>query len=472
MAISYFTLVYSYGYPAQILWDETYFVAAVQRYLGGYMFMENHPPLGKLLMTFGEYLLHPNAGLDLSALTKTDTVSELPGGYSMAGIRFMPVVFAWMSCLVFYTFCGVVLRRPWPAFALSLPYVLQNAVIRHFQSAMLDGIQICFLLCALAVLASAWRCEPGEVQTKHNLSLGFFLGCALSVKMNAIVFLLVPPILAFRQAAAAQAAARTRVKHWIHSMWTMGATLTAVFFLSWYVHFSIGTKVIGDEYFGASESYKSILASNATSSLLAFPIMLRDSFNFSVKYNRGVPRLNECDPNENGSAPVRWLVGGKTIKYGWTSEGNKTRYFYLVPNPIGWWYGTASIALAIALIIGGILYRTPIEDRDSFSLLCLITLLYSCYMAMLSQMERAMYLYHYFVPLVLSLVAGVILFRYLFESEFPRRKFVVNCALLLFSLQIAGGFLYMRKLTYGLPVAPYEVLERAWLATWQLEPNR
>ena len=52
-ALSFFTYFHNYSTPQAFFWDENYHVASAQKYLNGVFFMEQHPPLGKLLIAAG-----------------------------------------------------------------------------------------------------------------------------------------------------------------------------------------------------------------------------------------------------------------------------------------------------------------------------------------------------------------------------------------------------------------------------------
>ena len=80
---SYFTYFHRYAYPAAPFWDENYHIASAQKDLNGIFFMELHPPLGKLLIALGEWLLHPN-GIT-SWFVSADYASRFPEGFSFAG---------------------------------------------------------------------------------------------------------------------------------------------------------------------------------------------------------------------------------------------------------------------------------------------------------------------------------------------------------------------------------------------------
>ena len=98
-----FHLFQNYDYPPSVFWDENYHIASAEKYLTGVMFMEAHPPLGKLFVALGEYIIHPNDSINKSDFTQTDYIKDFPAGYSFAGVRFFSALFAWLSAIVFST---------------------------------------------------------------------------------------------------------------------------------------------------------------------------------------------------------------------------------------------------------------------------------------------------------------------------------------------------------------------------------
>src|SRR5690625_3661165 len=71
LALSLLVYLPQYTSPQALYWDENYHVTSAQKHLDGVMYMETHPPLGKLLMAASEKALGVNADLDKSALTRT-----------------------------------------------------------------------------------------------------------------------------------------------------------------------------------------------------------------------------------------------------------------------------------------------------------------------------------------------------------------------------------------------------------------
>ncbi len=100
--LGFFTYFYNYWYPPKQFWDENYHIASAQKYIDKVMFMEPHPPLGKMLIALGEVLLHPNKKIDKSSFDKTDYIKHFPKGMSFAGYRLFPAFFAWLNVALFF----------------------------------------------------------------------------------------------------------------------------------------------------------------------------------------------------------------------------------------------------------------------------------------------------------------------------------------------------------------------------------
>src|SRR5207244_629675 len=98
------------------------------------------------------------------------------------------------------------------------------------------------------------------------------------------------------------------------------------------------------------------------------------------------------------------------INYRWETPDSKSyRYLYLVPNPAVWWLAFAGLVMAVGLLGSSVLvqFRTPLKHRF---LLIVFLGLYLAYMGAISRIDRVLYLYHYFIPLVLSFIIFALVF--------------------------------------------------------------
>ena len=463
--LAYFTYVHNYWHPPQLFWDENYHIASAQKYLNGVHFMEPHPPLGKLLIAWGEKIVDGNA-LD-NQFIGTDYGRKIPEGFSFAGYRLFPTILAWLTAIVVYLIFLQILKHPIFAVLLSFLYVFDNALIVHSRGAMLESTLLFFCLSMILitlVLVEKWK----EQRWRRICStlLGFCFACALATKVNALVMILVFPYFIWQC--------------WGHKkeIWEMlGLSLIGFlipYFAIWQTHFALGTKVIKTlpdrGYYQASETYKGLIDEGKTRNPMYFPVMLRDSWAFLPHYQRGVPKLDLCKSGENGSPFFLWPIGARTINYRWeTPDSNEYLYLYLQSNPVGWLFGLTGVILTASLVIGSFLLplKKPLEYRPQ---LILFLGLYIGYMGAMSMITRVMYLYHYFPPLVFSFcLLGMsikeinIVGKWKVEEAF-RTSLVLTIAALTFV-----SFQFFRPLTYYQPITDEAFQKRAWLNIWNLK---
>jgi len=461
--VAFFTYFAGYHTPSALFWDENYHIASAQKSLHGVLFMEPHPPLGKLLIALGEWLLHPNLATD--QFLTTDYARDLPPAFSFLGYRFFPALFGWLTAPVLYLVMLTLTRRVNIAVALSALYVFDNALIVHSRGAMLESIQLFFISLFLLGFVRALAIKPVKDTLMLNVTLmGLAIGAALSTKLNAAILLLLVLALAIRLRRTPALCRDSLVR--------IAVCTGTVFCLVWQIHFSIGheiqTKLPNNGFYRASPEYRASIMSRESWSPQLYAIMLSDSFEFFRNYQKGVPRLNLCKQDENGSPPTWWPLGGRAINYRWDRSGETTRYLYLVANPAVWWSVGAAIALGCALLITAPFSAPRRRFRRKFLLISLLTT-YFTYMLLMISLDRVMYLYHYFIPLVLGMLVLATLLqdvrgtgrRTIGPSQ--RAKIATGLALV-----ICTCFFWFRPLSYGGPLTNAEIIQRSWLPAWDL----
>jgi len=197
--------------------------------------------------------------------------------------------------------------------------------------------------------------------------------------------------------------------------------------------------------------------------------MLEDSFRFTGHYERGVPDLDLCKTDENGSPWFLWPVGARTINYRWeTPNGYAYKYLYLVSNPAGWLFGFAGVLAAAALIAAWVFLPLREPVRHWFPMVVLLAL-YGGYLAAVSRIDRVMYLYHYFPPLIFSyLLLALVLLEIrrvgpVKIGENLRMAGVFLCALIVFA-----SYEFYRPFTYYEPITKEQFLSRDLLRIWDM----
>ncbi|HMB00322.1 MAG TPA: phospholipid carrier-dependent glycosyltransferase, partial [Spirochaetota bacterium] len=468
---SFFIYFLNYHQPASMFWDENYYLTAMAKYYKNIMFMSGHFPLGKEIIALGEALFDLNEGLDFSSLLAVGKAETLPEHFSFIGVRFFPVLAAMAAAILFFRIMYRIFNKIWYAFLFSFLFLLENAFAVHFRGAMLDSIQIFFILAAVLVFINALN-RDCYVKCRTYFFLGILAGAALSVKENGAIILLLFPFLIFyeyRRDLRYIFLSKVKLVYCIRKTVLATAGVLLIFCGSWYIHFAAGSKLYQGKRYKASPEYMEILRAGEQANPASFFTMFTDNMAFIEHYHQGVPRYSPCNKNENGSLPVHWVVGKKSINYWWSKKGNEVRYRYLQINPLNWYLGLFFIITAFMLIGGRMFFGLQLKDKKIFFYITVFTVLYLVYMIIVMQADRVLYLYHYFIPFIFTLVTGAFLFKYSFAYYIETNDKVLLTATAIMALNILLVFLYFAPLAYTWPLTADEFSNRIWFDVWQLE---
>jgi dolichyl-phosphate-mannose-protein mannosyltransferase len=476
----YFTY---YGSPQAMFWDENYHVASAQKHVDGVMYMEPHPPLGKMLMAVGEVLFGGNGNVDKSKLNETDylTGDEAPPAMTYKGFRWPSVVMMAISVLFFYGILRRITQREWLAAAFTTLVIFDNAMVVHSRAAMLEGIQMFFVLASLYYLVrtiTSFIQDKKKITLIHYAILGLLIGLVITVKVNGMILLLLFVILFGVDQWQA-------IKQWQWVTLLKRVALTApvgvgavllVFFAVFYVHIGMGTTIVKDRIYKASPEYIEQIRQGNTWSPSTFMLGMRDNWKYMSEYADGVPRLDVCKSDENGSHAMGWPLSKKTISYRWdkkTENGKSVvNYKYLIGNPIVWFGVVLGLILSSGLIIGRFVYGNAIKDEPLFMWICTFTGLYLCYMIAILQIERVMYLYHYLIPLVFGAVNLALVFTYVYRDEViaNNKHTIINAGI--FAALVIAVFAFFSPFTYGFGITEDQFELRNWFSFWKLQVVR
>lgn len=462
--LSFFTYFYRYNEPKAVFWDEPYHIAAAEKYLSGVFFMEQHPPLGKLLIALGEKITNSNPKHDINITT--DYARNFPEGFSFTGYRLFPTLLAWLTAPLLYFIFLLISGNPVFSALFSFLYIFDNAEIVHSRGAMVDSPLTFFgLVCALIFLHLQ---KKGTSNNKHialSALFGIVFGLAMATKVVGLIFILLVPALLYL----------------LYPKWDRMVTFCALslggFIIAfcgvWQIHFALGSRIVpelnNEGYYQASDEYKAILAAKQNGSLAAAPIMLRDSLKYITYYNKGVPRLDLCKPDENGSPSYMWPFGARSINYRWEKTADdRYRYLYLQSNPVAWGLGFIGVVLCGFFLLSRVLLPSERKLKHGHLMLTFFGM-YSGYMIAISMLPRVMYLYHYFIPLLFSFI----LFALAVENlEFiGKLKLTTNRKLIgltMLGVLIFGAYQYYRPLSYYEPIADEAFQRRAIVPMWEL----
>lgn len=463
MLISYFTYFQGYENPPKQFWDENYHIASAQKYIDGTMYMEPHPPLGKMLIALGERIMEPNKDVSLYHFNQTDYIKTYPRNYSFEGVRFFPTLFATLNALLFFYILYSILKSELLAFLFSSLYLFDNALIVHSRSAMLESAQMFFILSSILYFLSMISNKRFEL--KNYVTLSIFIGLNLSVKLNGLIMILLFAYLFFCEY-------ENSLKRFIVKLLSSLATISIVFIFFMYLHISLGQNMPTHKEYAASQEYKDAIKDKEASSLKNFPITLKDNLTYMLNYSKGVPKYEKCKKGENGSLAYGWPFGNKTINYRWERSENKIKYLYLAPNPVIWTLGALSILFSIILVGSKYLYGLNVKDDKLFHQITLFLFIYLSYMFVMVNIDRVMYLYHYFIPLAFSLFLSALIFKYAFLEQIENKNKALLASIVVLFISIFVSYRHFSALTYYEAIDYSEFLERTWFEHWQLKAIR
>jgi len=466
LIIALSTYAFNYYNPAAVFWDENYHIASAQKYIEGVMYMEPHPPLGKMFIALGEWIVNPNETVNIAHFVNTDYVKNFPKEYSFAGVRLMPVIFGMLSGVLFFLILYRISKRMPISFLFSGLYLFANAFILQSRSAMLESTQMFFIF--LAIFYFLILFDRKEKSYKEYLILGLFIGLAVAVKANGLIIILLYPFLYF-YGFDKGAGILLHVKKFILYGLSVVAGILIVWVSVFYIHFALGSKM-GVKNYKASTEYQQILKEHSQANPLNFVVMMRDNFAYMANYAKGVPRYDACKKGENGSLTATWPFGNKSINYRWSKKDGKVSYLYLQINPIIWFSVVFAMILATTLLLGRAVFGLHVKDERLFYLIAVFSAMYFSYMLTMFNISRVMYLYHYFIALFFGTFVLFLLYNYIFKEELEKESRVLEIATYIFIAEIIYVYYFFAPLTYYNPLSTMEFMDRVWFDFWKLKP--
>jgi dolichyl-phosphate-mannose-protein mannosyltransferase len=172
--------------------------------------------------------------------------------------------------------------------------------------------------------------------------------------------------------------------------------------------------------------------------------------------------MNATHPNS--SKWYTWPIMKRSVFYwqGNSGDGTETNaYIYLLGNPFIYWLGSLTMIFTILyIIIKLILHKAISRDPNTSKLLLFIIVGFLANWLPFALIGRVMFLYHYEVALIFSIIA----ITYWVGALQPKNKKIVSIFLVFVTLI---SFIYWSPLTYGLPLDNDQLKQRMWLPGWR-----
>ncbi|HEY4188338.1 MAG TPA: phospholipid carrier-dependent glycosyltransferase [Polyangia bacterium] len=161
-AVGVLLRVYRLEVPNALKWDEHHYVGVARSYLAHQYNTDDHPPLGKLIIT-GVMVFF----------------GDTPLGWRLASLIFGFLnigLIAWTTRVAF---------KSWRAAFIAAAFVaVDGFFIAYSRAALLDGMIVAFAMAGVATILTAQRLW-------QVLLAGVFVGCAASFKLNGVTFVAV-----------------------------------------------------------------------------------------------------------------------------------------------------------------------------------------------------------------------------------------------------------------------------------------
>ena len=141
-------------------------------------------------------------------------------------------------------------------------------------------------------------------------------------------------------------------------------------------------------------------------------------------------------------------------------EERKMGKIYLIGNPIIYWFGGLGIIFLLLYIIFQKFDRNDNYKKQRGLIIFLLGGYLLNFLPFIL-IGRVMFLYHYSVSLVFSIIIISFLIDTIKSLKLKKRAAVI------FILSATLSFVYWSPLSYGLPISEKESQERFWFKSWQ-----
>lgn len=476
----------NYYQPADIYWDEVYHIPSAAKYIQKVHFMEPHPPLGKMFIAWGEMFItwgekkfgwQANGGQTFN-LEKSDVAPlEMPEGFTFAGYRLFPALAGWANALVFALVLLELFGSRWWAIAFLPLYLFDNALIVQSRGAMLDSL----------MLFGALLCLWGFVRLVNTLNSTRPVrgreAWALAVMVFGFSFAIMTKVLALALVLLWPALLWIRRDDKKSRKFLLGGIAAQILFCLvfcgavWAYHFNNSQRIeptLREKgFYYVSSDYEQVLAGlpNSLNVIERYWAALRDNVRFFFFYERGVETYDLNKGHYSASHPISWPFGARPIVYRRNYPDEEvSKFLIMVPNVAIWFCGLLGVILSFGAVAFSHLQSQNVFSRRSLDLMSALLFLYIGYMAAVAGIRRALFLYHYMIPLIISfLLFAIVCHELVQNTPSARYRKLARGVLSALTVSFIALFLYNRPLTYYRPLSCQEAHARVALPFWSLD---
>ncbi len=422
-----------FGHPQEVVFDETHFGKFMNGYVTGSYFFDIHPPLAKLMFAGVARVIGYKADYTFEKIGEKYTSSQY------LWFRLLPsLAGAFFPLLIFFLALELGIR-PRYAFFAGLLLVFDNALIVQSRFILLDAFLLLFGFTALLAYLRFLKSRSIVLLT----CVGLLAISAALIKWTGLSFLGLIGIHYLLQH-----------KNYSFSYFLKGfvflAIVPVIFYASIFIiHFSLLTKSGSGDAFHTPAFQKTLFNSTYSKDQTITPLPLVQKI---IELNKTLytSQAGMDSTHPTSSKWYEWPIMKKPIFY-WVSSDGKDGKIYFFGNPVTWYFGVIA-ALIVLYEIAKRLYvffmKQRIRDEYFFDIEKHRNLLflfggYCANILPFILIHRLMFLYHYLVALVFS----ILIFVYLLDKN---HSMIKGIPLKPFLVLVIVIFCILAPLTYGL----------------------
>jgi dolichyl-phosphate-mannose-protein mannosyltransferase len=435
VALGILVHAFYFGKPATTVFDEVHFGKFISAYFTHEYYFDIHPPLGKLILAGWGKLWHFQPGFSFA------NIGDMYPDKAYLALRFLPSLAGALLPLVIYLLALQLGLTPVTAFGAGILVALDNALLVQSRLILLDSFLLLFGFGAILAYAT-WR---NHIEPRSHMWLlvlaGILSGLAISIKWTGASFLglimLMELIDVWRNR---HETVRQRLM-WIVS--SLGIAPLVIYFLVFVIHFSLlGKSGTGDAFM--SQRFHSGLTGSIVTTTENPMNIFQKTFELNREMYRANQRLTASHPY---SSPwYSWPFMDRPIFYWVQGEAR----FYLLGNPIIWWFSTAAVFTCLAIAVVSLGRIAPP--------LAIMLVGWASNLLPFVGITRVMFLYHYFT----ALIWAILMLMWLVNRDKHRIRITLAIALLTLM-----AFIYFAPLSYGIPLSNQHYEQRVWFSHWR-----
>lgn len=435
-----------FGYPHQIVFDEVTFGKFIQASWQGKYYFDLHPPLGKWLLTLATW------PFDMDPTFVFDRIGTPYKDNAYLGMRALTTLCGTLLPLIIYFIMNRIQNSQWISFCAAFFIIFENNLLVVSRFFMLDIFLLFFGFLALLLY----------LMVREKFSWKFWCATSLAatsaflIKWTGASFIAI--ILFLELLYYIKKVDRPLFVKKLAVFFSLGFVF---YYLNFSLHFALLPKSGQGDDFMTPQFQRDLEGSKFYQHPKLESLSDWDKFlELNIMLWRYHQTMHQSHPYS--STAFEWLWMKRPIYY-WENGANENKArIYLLGNPLLWWAGSVAILFLLSNEIHTCknkwkeFFNTKEKSRkldtDTFILILFLANFVPFFL-----IDRVMFIYHYNVALVVSLMA---LSHTLF-ANFKNKYVAVGVC-----LASVGMFLFFAPISYGLALSPEEYQLRLWFPSW------